>query len=63
MFDIIQLSANITIRARYQYFETICVLTINSNAWNHLIMSKQINSDLFENNLSYKLFVYKYIYN
>ena len=32
---------------------------LNSNTWNHLTMCKQMNSDSFKNNLTYKLFTYK----
>ena len=35
----------------------------NSYTWNHLTVCKQTSSDLFENNVTYKLFVLKsYIY-
>ena len=41
----------------------ISVQTIDRNTWNHLSVYKQMSSDLFKNNVIYKLFTYKwYIY-
>ena len=38
----------------------IQLLVFDSNTWNHLTLCKQMMSALFKNNVTYKLFIYKY---
>ena len=42
---------------------SIELLVLDGNTWNNLTVCKQMSSDSFRNNITYKIFIYKlYIY-